>query len=712
MATPPITSFVCDEGYENCPSTCVGAEACLSCPCRPSYGLNSPGGSGLDVFICLLPIAMLLVVTLKPSPWPTTLSLPVSALCMLAIKLMYLGADVTNTFALCLAGLHEAFTPLSIVAGAMFLFETLDVCGCMSWMMAQMKVLSKQHPVAEVMLVGWAFAYLVEGASGFGTPAALAAPMLAKLGHDEFESVLALLLMNMFATMFGAVGTPVWFGFGGLDLTEEELLTVGFRAAVCVGITACVLVPLVVCILVPRRVVLENIGFIYLSLCSCVVPSVAMSTFSYEFPTIGGGLIGVLVTALLVHFSVLLKAPPATEKEAAGADIEEAAGLPAEAEAAAVAEATLEGNEEESIGEVAADKDKNSLLPSAVRSISRERRARGRVVREYSRPPRSLSRKCLSRKSSAGSIDAKMSIRSAEPFDPNREQAGNPLFVAFSMRSYVDDETLVPSELTGVAFVKELLLQTFPLTLTVLLLIVTRLEPLGLRGLLQRKEPSFTLHLGSYGDFSLSASLVFQLRNILTDQTTKWTYAALYIPCIIPFGLCGSLALWVFRDSRTDSVRDILARVLSRMVSPAKALLGSLVLVQLIRGGGEAAPGFIIGSNLAGALKEGWLVVSFLIGALGSFFSGSTTVSNLTFGDVQLVAAESIGIDPESMLALQLCGATAGNAVCIANIVSACAVIGLTGVVGEGAFIKHTGIFVLAFGVISTLATLALFIRF
>lgn len=58
------------------------------------------------------------------------------------------------------------------------------------------------------------------------------------------------------------------------------------------------------------------------------------------------------------------------------------------------------------------------------------------------------------------------------------------------------------------------------------------------------------------------------------------------------------------------------------------------------------------------------------LGVLGSFFSGSTTISNLTFGQVQYVAAESIGVNPYSILGLQAVGGTAGNAVCINNIIS------------------------------------------
>ena len=57
------------------------------------------------------------------------------------------------------------------------------------------------------------------------------------------------------------------------------------------------------------------------------------------------------------------------------------------------------------------------------------------------------------------------------------------------------------------------------------------------------------------------------------------------------------------------------------------------------------------------------------------------------------------------MLALQAIGASAGNGICLNNIISACTVTGL--VIGEGKIIAKTAKFVLAFIVIATLIMLA-----
>lgn len=67
------------------------------------------------------------------------------------------------------------------------------------------------------------------------------------------------------------------------------------------------------------------------------------------------------------------------------------------------------------------------------------------------------------------------------------------------------------------------------------------------------------------------------------------------------------------------------------------ATMGALVLVQLIRVGGASSPAYLIGFYASSWLAQGFLAISAFLGALGSFFSGSTTVSNLTFGDIQMV---------------------------------------------------------------------------
>lgn len=54
----------------------------------------------------------------------------------------------------------------------------------------------------------------------FGTPVALAAPILQTFGFDPIPTACLCLAMNSLETTFGAVGTPFFFGFSQLVLDD------------------------------------------------------------------------------------------------------------------------------------------------------------------------------------------------------------------------------------------------------------------------------------------------------------------------------------------------------------------------------------------------------------------------------------------------------------------------------------------------------------
>ena len=207
--------------------------------------------------------------------------------------------------------------------------------------------------------------------------------------------------------------------------------------------------------------------------------------------------------------------------------------------------------------------------------------------------------------------------------------------------------------------------RTSPITGTVLLLILTRIPQIGLNELLKKTSPHFSIYFGTYGIFRLSASLVFQLEEILSYPTLHWKYEMLYTPFLIPFILMSVITYFIYRKESSDTMMGIFRTVFNRVKGPAIALAGALTLVQLMITGDDASPAAIIGITLSSALKGGWIAIAASIGALGSFFSGSTTVSNLTFGSVQKIAAESTETNVNAMLALQVVGASAGNGVCL-----------------------------------------------
>lgn len=271
------------------------------------------------------------------------------------------------------------------------------------------------------------------------------------------------------------------------------------------------------------------------------------------------------------------------------------------------------------------------------------------------------------------------------------------------------EDALGPRKVWGQGFLKEIVLRTFPVWGVVVLLILTRIEQIGLKQILTDQEPNFEIHFGTFGVFRLSASIVFALKNILTYPNLSWKYELIYLPFFL-FTFISFLTFGLFRKKLKSSPKQVVGVVAERLKNPAMALFGALVLVQLLIRGGTSSPAFVVGTILADWFQEGFVVISPLLGALGSFFSGSTTVSNLTFGDIQAIAAETIGVSATAMLSLQAVGASAGNGICLNNIIAACTVVNLQ--VGEGKILARTARFVFALTTWATLIMLALYFRF
>lgn len=667
------------DGGVLCAESCISLEACSDCNCAvvDLDNTGGPWGDFMDVFFCLLPIIVLVVTVTVPSfTLPTTVSLPLAAFLMFLVRLAYLGSDPLLTTAAVILGFLEALIPLSIMAGAICLFETMESTLCLPFMMREIEALTAGHPIAELMLI-FSFAYMVEGASGFGTPAALSAPMLVRRHYPAMQSVVVVLIFNTFATVWGAVGTPLWFGFQSVgngisaDEFDDILLEISSKAAVALAVSGAVLIPLILTILVPWQHVMSNIVFIYLSLLCTVGPSVAIAFINYEFPSLIGGIVGCVLSAILVRYKVGM-----THVDHSVAEEQEISFMSNQD----APEETMNNGEEAATTreekEKASNGDPVGHVPPIGENVASTQRDDDEQPEAKCEKTKNLIQRQLSRHEEAASLR----------------------------------DTLGPRKSFQEGYLKDVLLRTFPLWGVVLLLILTRVEQIGIKEHLISQETYFSIHFGTLGTFRLSSSLVFQVRDILTYPNLNWKYELLYVPFIIPFILISLLTMALFRDNMTTHPKDIAFVVLGRIKNPAIALFGALALVQLMIRTGEVAPAFILGTVLSDWFKQGFVIISPLLGALGSFFSGSTTVSNLTFGAIQQIAAESIGTSSTTMLALQAVGASAGNGICLNNIIAACAIVGLT--IGEGKILLETYKYVFASTTIATAVMLAFFFRF
>jgi hypothetical protein len=70
-------------------------------------------------------VFLVVVTVVKKLLLPTAISLPVSAVMLAFIRMAYLGTPSNFVMACMVSGLFEALTPLSIVTGAIMLFQTM-----------------------------------------------------------------------------------------------------------------------------------------------------------------------------------------------------------------------------------------------------------------------------------------------------------------------------------------------------------------------------------------------------------------------------------------------------------------------------------------------------------------------------------------------------------------------------------------------------------
>ena len=150
----------------------------------------------------------------------------------------------------------------------------------------------------------------------------------------------------------------------------------------------------------------------------------------------------------------------------------------------------------------------------------------------------------------------------------------------------------------------------------------------------------------------------------------------------------------------------------------AIALIFGLAMVQLMRYSGAndvSDPGmksmiFYMAEALSQVGQGLYVVVSPLIGVLGSFISGSNTVAVTLFCNLQYQASYNLGLNTALLVAANTIGGSIGNMVCVNNVVAACATAGTAGKEGKIIRINAIPMVIYALLVIITLAV-ALLVR-
>lgn len=171
---------------------------------------------GLQAFLAFLPILLsaLLLVGLN---WPARKAMPLVFIATALVALFAWDMSLNRVISSTIQGVLITLSVLWIIFGAILLLNTLKHSGGILAIREGFANISPDRRI-QALIIAWLFGCFIEGASGFGTPAAIAAPLLVAMGFPAMAAVLLGMMVQSTPVSFGAVGTPILVGLNtGMD---------------------------------------------------------------------------------------------------------------------------------------------------------------------------------------------------------------------------------------------------------------------------------------------------------------------------------------------------------------------------------------------------------------------------------------------------------------------------------------------------------------
>ena len=275
----------------------------------------------MSALIAITPLAIVFLL-LVIWQWSAKRTMPIGLIVTVLLAVFYWQVDLITIAAASIEGLIIAVKVLYIVFGALLLLFILVNSGAVTTIRNAFTQVSPD-PRIQVIIIAWAFGAFIEGASGFGTPAAVAGPLLVVLGFPPLAAVMCALIIQSTPVSFGAAGTPILIGvhdglagqaivdayiatqdhIGSLD---ELVFLIGGKVALihaCIGFV----IPLFVVTLLTRffgtnrswREGLDVWKFALFAGLTFVVPyAIFANVLGPEFPSLIGGLVALIATTI------------------------------------------------------------------------------------------------------------------------------------------------------------------------------------------------------------------------------------------------------------------------------------------------------------------------------------------------------------------------------------------------------------------------------
>ena len=277
--------------------------------------------TGFLALLSLLPIISV-AIFLVMLRWPASRAMPIAYIVAAALALFIWQLPVSKVLAASMNGLIVAGTLIYIIFGAILLLNTLQQSGAINTIRQGFSDITPDRRI-QVIIIAWLFGSFIEGSAGFGTPAAVAVPLMVGLGFPAMAAVVAGMIIQSTPVSFGAMGTPILVGVNtglsadpdmiafaiesGFSEWEDFLGSIGTKIAI-IHAAAGTFIPLLVTAVMTRffganRSFADGFKvwkFAIFAALSMTIPYLLVATFlGPEFPSMFGGMIGlaIVVTA-------------------------------------------------------------------------------------------------------------------------------------------------------------------------------------------------------------------------------------------------------------------------------------------------------------------------------------------------------------------------------------------------------------------------------
>lgn len=270
--------------------------------------------------IAFIPI-IAVVILMSVLNWPAKRALPLAWLIAAIWGGIFWKMDIHTIAAQTVSGFLTSIDTLIVIFGAILIMNTLKQSGAMRSINKMFMNIS-DDPRIQMVIIGFMFGSFMEGAAGYGTPAALAGPLLISLGFPPLCAVMVCLVLDSVPVTFGAVGLPVTSAMslisGNVAEAGGDPTVFGVVLSKWIAIPCSIICPVLIFVTMAMmsklygkdktiKPAIECLPFILFSAIVYDVPYVLIASFlGYDLPTLIAAAIGLIMTILAAKKGFLL----------------------------------------------------------------------------------------------------------------------------------------------------------------------------------------------------------------------------------------------------------------------------------------------------------------------------------------------------------------------------------------------------------------------